>query len=282
LSENILTAKGVTFKYQDGTKALDNISIAIPGDGKIAVLGPNGAGKSTLFLHFNGILEPDDGSIMHWGNEVAYEKGGLEELRKKVGIVFEDPNSQLFSGSIFEEISFGPKNMGLSDEEIKRRVRRTMRITGIEDISNKPTHLLSHGQKKMVAIASIIAMQPEVIIFDEPTAGLDPVRADRILGFLEELRERGVTVIMSTHDVDLAYSWADYVFLLNEGEKLAEGRTDEVFREKDLIEEANLKSPWVLQIYNLLAKQGWVEENRIPGNKEELTGLIEEGNLKLT
>lgn len=275
MSGSALAARNVSFNYEDGTKALDGISIEIPEEKKVAVLGPNGAGKSTLFLHFNGILQCDEGSIFFRGNEVSYRKKDLKELRKKVGIVFEDPDSQLFSGSIYQEISFGPKNMGLSDEEVRRRVSKSMEITGTEKLSDKPTHLLSFGQKKMVAIASIIAMEPEVIIFDEPTAGLDPVRANQIVDFLDQLNERGITVIMSTHDVDLAYSWSDYVFLLGDGRKMVEGLTKEVFENQDLLEEVNLEKPWILEIFELLKKNDLIKENGSPQSKGELIEMIE-------
>lgn len=275
MSVSALAARNVSFNYEDGTKALDGISLEIPEEKKVAVLGPNGAGKSTLFLHFNGILQCDEGSIFFRGNEVSYRKKDLKELRKKVGIVFEDPDSQLFSGSIYQEISFGPKNMGLSDEEVRRRVSKSMEITGTEKLSDKPTHLLSFGQKKMVAIASIIAMEPEVIIFDEPTAGLDPARANQIVDFLDQLNERGITVIMSTHDVDLAYSWADYVFLLGDGRKMAEGLTKEVFENQGLLEEVNIEKPWILEIFELLKKNDLIKENGSPQSKGELIEMIE-------
>lgn len=268
-------ARKVTFNYEDGTRALDGISLDIPEDKKVAVLGPNGAGKSTLFLHFNGILKCDEGSILFRGSEISHRKKDLKQLRKKVGIVFEDPDSQLFSGSIYQEISFGPKNMGLSDEEVRRRVSRSMEVTGIENLSNKPTHLLSFGQKKMVSIASIIAMEPEVIIFDEPTAGLDPARTNQVVDFLDQLNRRGITIIMSIHNVNLAYSWADYVFLLNEGKKIAEGRAEEIFRDENLLKEANLEKPRVLEIFESLKRMNLVDGNSSPRNKGDLIQIIE-------
>lgn len=277
-----LEARKVTFRYEDGTKALDEISLDIPEDKKVAVLGPNGAGKSTLFLHFNGILKCDEGSILFRGSEISHRKKDLKKLRRKVGIVFEDPDSQLFSGSIYQEISFGPSNIGLSDEEVRRRVRRSMEITDIEDLSDKSTHLLSFGQKKMVSIASIIAMEPEVIIFDEPTAGLDPARANQIVDFLDRLNERDTTVIMSTHDVNLAYSWADYCFLLNEGKKTAEGRPEDLFRNDNLLEEVNLEKPGVLEIFESLKGTDLVNENGSPRNKGELIRMIERNSSELS
>lgn len=272
----------MTFSYEDGTKALDEISLDIPEDKKVAILGPNGAGKSTLFLHFNGILKCDEGSILFRGSEISHRKRDLKKLRRKVGIVFEDADSQLFSGSIYQEISFGPSNMGLSDEEVRRRVRRSMEITGIEDLSDKSTHLLSFGQKKMVSIASIIAMEPEVIIFDEPTAGLDPARSSRIVDFLDRLNERGTTVIMSTHDVNLAFSWSDYCFLLNEGKKKAEGRTENLFQNNNLLKEVNLEKPGVLKIFETLKRTDLVDGNGSPRNEEDLIRMIERNSSELS
>ena len=170
----ILELNNISFKYPDNTLAINNLSLRIKNNNKIAVLGENGSGKSTLFLILNGILKPFRGDFIFENKKLTYSKKELLELRKKVGIVFQDPDSQIFSASVFEEISFGPMNLGLPKNEIKSKVENAMKVLNITHLRDKPTHLLSYGEKKRVTIADILAMEPEIFIFDEPTSSLDP------------------------------------------------------------------------------------------------------------
>ncbi|KXS47841.1 MAG: cobalt/nickel transport system ATP-binding protein, partial [Halanaerobium sp. T82-1] len=215
LSKKVLEVENLVFNYPDGTNALDGLSLSIEKGKKIAILGANGAGKSTLFLHLNGILKPKQGNIKFRGKKISYKKKELQNLRKNIGIVFQDPDMQLFSSSVFQEISFGPLNLGLSEIQTRERVDEAMQIMEITDIKDKPTHLLSYGQKKRISIADILAMKPELIIFDEPTVWLDPKHSKEILGFINQINKKGTTVILSTHDVDLAYQWADYIYIFS-------------------------------------------------------------------
>ncbi|GFN23512.1 MAG: ATP-binding cassette domain-containing protein [Thermoanaerobacteraceae bacterium] len=272
--EAILAARDLEFTYPDGTAALRGLSLEIERGSKVAVLGPNGAGKSTLFLHFNGIFRPRRGKIFWQGQEVHYDRSSLAGLRQKVGIVFQDPDSQLFAASVFQEVSFGPLNVGLPSDEVKRRVEEAMAATGITDLADKPTHFLSYGQKKRVCIAAVLAMEPEVIILDEPTASLDPYLSSQVIGLMDEINRAGKTVVLSTHDVDLAYSWADRIFVLKSGQLLAGGRPEEVFLQSQMIQEAGLTLPWILEVYLELQKRGWSLGPRPPRCKEALWACL--------
>lgn len=274
MAEYILEARDVEFEYPDGTKALRGLSLGIEKGKKVAVLGPNGAGKSTVFLHFNGVLRPRRGKIRFSGQDVRYNHTSLMAIRKNVGIVFQDPDSQLFSASVFQEISFGPLNLGLPKEQVEKCVREAMAATGITDLEKKPTHLLSYGQKKRVSIADILAMEPSVIICDEPTAWLDPKHSQQVLELFDRINANGTTIIMSTHDVDIAYSWADYIFVIKDGAVAGEGTPEAVFEDGNLLELADLEKPWLIDVYNHLKDKGWLNGAPLPRKKEELFASI--------
>lgn len=274
--EAILETKGLSFSYLDGNPALVDVSISIPAGGRIAFLGPNGAGKTTLFLHFNGLMKPDRGKVYVAGREIRYDHASLLEVRKKVGIVFQDPDTQLFSASVRQEISFGPLNLGLPRDVVLRLVNKAMEETDITDLQDKPTHFLSYGQKKRVAIADILAMQPQVLICDEPTAWLDAGHARQVMGILNDINSQGVTVIISTHDVDLAYSWAKYIFVMKGGRVIGEGTPEKIFANSDLLQEAELARPALMDIYEELSAKGWVEPGPPPKDVDEFLARIRE------
>jgi len=275
MSEIILEARNIEFSYMDGTKAINNLSIKIPKGKKIAVLGNNGAGKTTLFLHFNGVHRPQKGEILYKDELVNYKKNQLRELRKNIGIVFQDPDNQLFSASVYQDVSFGPNNLGWGEEIIRKKIEEVMKQTGTWDLRDKPTHALSHGQKKRVAIAGVLAMEPEVIFLDEPTAGLDPIYSNNIMQLLDEFNQGERTVIVSSHNIDEVYSWADYVLIMHCGQIISEGVPEDVFRSQETIQKANLIKPWVLEIFDYL-----VEKNRIdlgiaiPKNREDIMKIL--------
>ncbi len=273
-----IETEGLEFSYIDGTKALANVSIRIPAGKKVAFLGPNGAGKTTLFLHFNGLVKPDRGKVYVSGKEVRYDRASLLEVRKKVGIVFQDPDTQLFSSSVKQEISFGPLNLGLSRELTEQRVRQAMEDTGILDLQDKPTHFLSYGQKKRVAIADILAMQPEVLVCDEPTAWLDVKHSRQIMGILDHCNARGATVIISTHDVDMAYAWSDYIFVMKDGQVIKEGVPLEIFSDRQVLQEAGLAKPVVFELSGELLGKGCLKEGAPAKSVEELISRIRKMN----
>lgn len=275
MRQYILEAQNMEFRYPDGTMALKGLTVGIEKGKKIAVLGSNGAGKSTLFLHFNGVFKPTKGKLLFKGREVSYNSKFLMELRKSVGIVFQDPDTQLFSASVLQEVSFGPINLKLPEREVRRRVDNAMEAVGISHLQSKPTHFLSYGQKKRVSIADILAMEPEVIIFDEPTDCLDPKHTLQIMDLFDDINKKGTTVILSTHDVDTAYSWADYILVMKDGGLIREGTPYEIFKDDELLRNTDLVKPVILEFFEELAACGCIAQGTsVPRSKEELLRAI--------
>ena len=254
MSDIILETKDLKYNYPDGTEALKGISIQIHEGEMISLMGTNGAGKSTLFLHFNGIIEPTSGTVEIEGEELKYNKKSLLKARSKVGIVFQNPDDQLFAPTVIEDVSFGPMNMGLSEEEVKARSLDALEKVGMADYTKKAPHHLSGGQKKRVAIAGILAMQPRIMVLDEPTSGLDPKGASKIMELLYDLNREGMTIIISTHDVDLVPLYSDDVKVITDGRIIKEGNCREVFTDHATIEEANLRLPWIAELFEKLSE----------------------------
>lgn len=213
-----LATKNLSFIYPDGTKALKNVNIEIKRGEKIAIIGPNGAGKSTLFSHFNGLSEPTSGHVEIDGEKVEYKKEKLLQVRQKVGIVFQDPNDQLFAPTVKEDIAFGPMNLGLDYDEVEKRIDESLKMVGMEGFENKTPHHLSGGQQKRIAIAGIVAMRPEIMILDEPTAGLDPEGVNKVLNILNKLNKEGMSIVISSHDIEMVNEFAEKIFVLYNGE----------------------------------------------------------------
>ena len=251
----ILEAKDLRYNYPDGTEAIRGINFKVEEGQMISILGPNGAGKSTFFLHFNGIIEPTSGEIIIDGKKLEYDKKSLLEARTKVGIVFQNPDDQLFAPTVFEDVAFGPMNMGLPEDEVKSRVEESLKVVGMAGYSQKAPHHLSGGQKKRVAIAGILAMKPRVMVLDEPTSGLDPNGASDIMQLLYDLNAEGMTIIVSTHDVDLVPMYSDNINVLRLGQILKQGNCREVFSDKEVIDKADLRLPWIGQLFELLDKE---------------------------
>ncbi len=259
---NIIETNNISYHYPDGTEALKNVNFTACRGKIVALLGPNGAGKSTLFLHFNGILKPTSGSITIDGEQLGYDKKDLMKVRQKVGIVFQNPDDQLFAPTVIEDVAFGPMNIGLTDEEIERRVKDSLKRVGMEGFENKAPHHLSGGQKKRVAIAGILAMQPEIMVLDEPTSGLDPRGASQIMHLLYDLNQDGMTIVISTHDVDLVPLYAYNVYIISEGEIIKQGNPAEVFEDVKTIRNANLRLPRIAHLMEILEK-----EDKLPFDK---------------
>ncbi len=271
MQEDLFKIHELSHLYPDGTRALKKLSLTIKQGRKIALLGNNGAGKSTLFLHLNGILRPTSGTIYFQGEEVKYNRSSIRSLRKQVGVVFQDPDSQLFSSSVVQDISFGPCNLGLSKEEVQKKVEWAMKQTEVEEFRDKPTHFLSLGQKKRVAIAGVLAMDPEVIILDEPTAGLDPYFSKQIMAVLDQIHEQQKTIILSTHDVDLAYQWADEIIVMHDGEVIGQGTPIEIFEQDELLRISHLDKPWIMEVFQcLIQSNALVPNTPVPKDKTEL------------
>lgn len=249
----VLCVKNLTYYYPKNKMALDDVSFEIyPGE-KVAVVGPNGAGKTTLFLHMNSTIK-SKGHIFINGKDVA-EMDPVRRV-KEVGIMFADPDNQLFMPTVFDDIAFGPLNLGLSKEEVEKRVAEAMEMTGVTELKTRVPHHLSLGQKKKVVLASIISMKPQVLVLDEPTANLDPKSKRDVLDIVNRLNAEGMTVIISTHDVNLLSELADKVYVLNK--KIIEtGTPREIFSNGNLLEENNLEASDIFKFFRLLADLGF-------------------------
>ena len=193
----LLEAQGLTYAYPGGVPALSGLDLKVERGRRLAILGPNGAGKTTLLLHLNGVLLPASGQVRLDGAAMGYSRGELSVWRRRVGLVLQDADDQLFAASVAEDVSFGPLNMGLSDEEARKRVDEAFAALSISDLAGRPTHMLSFGQKKRAAIAGAVAMRPEILLLDEPTAGLDPQGSALLLDVLRRLQAKGTTLVVT-------------------------------------------------------------------------------------
>lgn len=248
----VIQLENICYQYPDGTPALSHVSLAINRGEKVVLLGGNGAGKSTLFLLLNGILKPQQGTYYFEKEKVDWRKTTLKHLRTKIGILFQEPDNQLFAANVYEELSFGLLNLGLPEPAIRERIENTLSTVDLVRFDNRAPHLLSHGQKKRVAIAAIMAMNPDVFVFDEPLSGLDPAHSTQILGLFNQLNQQGKTLIVSTHDVNFGWSWADKVIAMQNGRLVKMGTPLEIFTDEELIRACQLEVPYLLRIYNHL------------------------------
>lgn len=265
----------LSYAYADGTEALTNISLQIPKGKKIALLGHNGAGKSTLFQHLNGILKPSAGSITFCHETLSYSRKALAALRQQVGIVFQDADNQLFSGTVKQDIAFGPLNLGWSQEKIEEKIAWAVAQTEIEALLDKPIHFLSVGQKKRVAMAGVLAMEPSVLLLDEPTAGLDNYYAAQFLQYLAKLENGQRTFLLATHDIALAYEWADQIIVMEAGKIIYNGDPIALFYQQEVLDQAHLERPWVFDITRALQQKKLLNANlSMPRSKEDLQKLI--------
>ena len=260
----MLEVRNIKYSYNKDYQALKGVSLKIERGQMVALLGKNGAGKSTLFLNLNGIYQPDEGKVFIDGEELKYDKKSLLKFRQKVGIVFQNPDDQIFAPTVEEDVAFGPLNLGLSMEEVQDRVEEALERVGMSGFEKKAPHHLSGGQKKRVAIAGILAMKPELMVLDEPTAGLDPQGVEDLSKLLNELNEEGITILISTHEVDLVPNYADKVFVLVDGLLIGEGTPKEIFAQPEILEKANLKVPIVTELFQQLEKDGFDMENDYP------------------
>lgn len=279
--EIILKADNLYYSYDDdNSHSLNGLSLEIGKGQKVAFMGANGSGKSTFFLCCTGILKPQKGQLFFKGKPYAYDKKSLLDLRSKVGIVFQDPDNQLFSASVYQEISFGILNLGVAPEEAKKEVEKVIDYLEITPFRHKPTHALSGGQKKQVSIADILVMHPDIIILDEPAAALDPKHTQMVNHIVDQMTEAGITVLMATHDVDYAYEWADEVILFHEGKVLLHGSPAQVFSNKRVLAQTNLEPPAVLELFESLCRKGILKASlEIPRNLKTLEQYIEEIKL---
>lgn len=254
--------ENLSHRYSDGTLALEDISLGFAKGERIALLGPNGSGKTTLLLHLNGILKPTSGKVYFEDKPLEYTSKSLLELRRRVGFVFQDPNDQLFAPTVKQDVAFGPLNLSQPADQVKKVVEEALRTVGMAEHADKPPHFLSLGEKKRVALAGVLAMQPEALIMDEPTSNLDPRATSEILHLLLRLnKELGLTLILATHDVDMVPLFANKLYILNKGKLVSEGSPGELFSDAELIRGVNLRSPRITHLFEVLKK-----ENNLPIN----------------
>ncbi|KEH96621.1 energy-coupling factor transporter ATPase [Clostridium massiliodielmoense] len=256
--------KNLTHIYMPGSpferKALDNVNVSIEDGEFVALIGHTGSGKSTLIQHINGLLKASSGNIIIDGVDITSEKVKLSEIRKKVGLVFQYPEYQLFEETIEKDIAFGPKNLGLNDEQVSKRVKKAMNIVGLdyEVYKDKSPFDLSGGQKRRVAIAGVVAMEPKVLILDEPAAGLDPKGREDILEKVKQLKEEyNMTIILVSHSMDDVAKIAERVLVMDKGKCILDGTIKEVFKKVDILESVGLAVPQVTYLVRALKRKGF-------------------------
>lgn len=276
MSEPVLVAlRGASFAYEDGPVVLSDLDFDVAEGRALALLGRNGSGKTTLMRLLSGGLRPRTGRLTVDGDPVGYDRKGLTRLRTTVQLVVQDPDDQLFAASVAQDVSFGALNLGLPDAQVRARVDEALTALDITALADRPTHLLSYGQRKRTAIAGAVAMRPRVLILDEPTAGLDPDGQERLLATLDQLRSSGTTVVMATHDVDLALRWADDAALLTPSGAHT-GPVAAVLARTDLLQQAGLRLPWGVAAGHLLRGQGLLAATAPgPRTPDELAALAD-------
>lgn len=240
--------EGLVYTYPDGAQALRGVDFKAEKGEKVVILGPNGAGKSTFFCNLNGVLMPTAGKVTVFGRELS--KPSLEEIRRRVGLVFQDPDDQLFAPRIWEDVAFGPRNMGFRGKELEARVSWALKALDIYHLRDSAPHKLSEGQKKLAAIAGVLAMDPEVVVLDEPTANLDPRSGEEVLALLEELNaEYDKTIIVSSHLVDSKAQWGDKFYVMDQGRMIKSGSSREILEDEELLKRTRLKAPITVKAY---------------------------------
>ena len=259
----MLKIEDLHYTYEDGTPALCGIDLEIEQGEFLAILGSNGSGKTTLIKHLNGLFRPSLGRVLLDGKPI--QSVADREVFSRIGIVFQDPNDQLFASTVEEDVAYGPTNMGLEPEEVKQRVHLALHQVHMQDLARKSIHALSHGQKKRVCVAGILAMRPQVIILDEPTAGLDPMGVHSLMHLLENLNKKErITMIMATHVVDLVPLFMSKMAILSKGKLLRHGTPGEVFGDRSAMAKAKLSLPLVAELMNILKTRDQVKLHHIP------------------
>lgn len=256
--------KGLKYTYSKGLpyekEALFSIDMLIYEGEAIGILGHTGSGKSTLIQHLNGILFPEKGEIKIFGEKIINDKKMLKNLRRLVGIVFQFPEDELFAETVYDEIAFGPKNLGLTQEEVNERVLTSLSEVGLnESYLNRSPFSLSGGEKRRVAIASILSMRPKILVLDEPTSGLDPLGREEILKLIKRLKEeKNVTIVLVSHSMEDVLSLVDRVYVLNNGKVVFEGDTISIFKDKEKVEQFDLCIPEIFILGEELKKEGFI------------------------
>jgi cobalt ECF transporter T component CbiQ len=274
-----IEVRGVTYHY-GSRQALNEISFMIRQGAKVALMGPNGAGKSTLISLLNGLEQPSSGEVDLLGQRMS--SSNAQTLRRRIGVVYQDPDDQIFSPTVGEDAAFGPRNLGLDEAAVQQRVAEALHAVGLEGFESRSPYELSYGQKRRVAIAGVLAMKPDVIVLDEPMAFLDPKSRDQLQQLLDAMHENGLTVIVATHDVDFAAEWATDVLIMKEGKLLASG-TPELLFDPELLSNADLHLPRLARPFRLLQEQEHVRPRTVQDAAQAIWQLVMRGGdaLKL-
>ena len=275
MEEKIIKVERLKFSYEKGKEILKGIDVEIKKGEKIAVLGNNGSGKTTFFMNLNGVYLFDEGNIYLKGRKIEKNKKDLNYLRENIGIVFQNPDNQIIGSTVYEELSFGLINLGLSKKEIGERIEEISQKLNLKKYLDTPPHYLSGGEKKRVCIGDIVAMNPEIIIFDEPTAELDQLNIKILEEILNDLSIEKKTIILSTHDIDFAFRFADRILVFSDGGIIGDGISEEIFKDTELLNKANLKKPIVFEIYEELLKKNIIKNcENIPRTVDQLKKII--------
>lgn len=235
----IVDVRGVAYAYPDGHQALFGVNLHVHRGERVALLGPNGSGKTTLMLHLNGILAPGAGTVTVSGLDVV--RPNLAEIRRRVGVVFQDPDDQLFMPTVWQDVAFGPANLGLRDAALEDRVRQALDAVGMSDHASRPPHHLSFGQRRRVAVATVLAMRPDILVLDEPTSNLDPASRRELTEILDSLE---VTLLIVTHDLPYALQLCERSVILDEGVIVADGATRDLLADRELMAAHRLELPF--------------------------------------
>ncbi|MBB3195491.1 energy-coupling factor ABC transporter ATP-binding protein [Roseateles terrae] len=270
----LIELRSASYCYPDGSQGLHDCSLALRAGSRNALLGANGAGKTTLMQHLNGLLQPDQGGL-HWqGQPVRYSRDGLRRLRQQVGLVFQNPDRQLFSAHVEEDVSFGPLNLGLPEAEVRQRVAESLAAVGMSVHARSPVHHLSFGQKKRVCLAGVLAMRPQLLVLDEPMAGLDlPMQKD-LQRLLDGLVAQGVTVLVSTHDAAFAADWADEIHVMAQGRCQLSRPVDALLTQPQAWLDVGQSPPEVMALHAELVRQGVLPAVPVPRSIERLLAAL--------
>lgn len=259
------------FRYPDGTSALENVNLDISKGESVVILGPNGAGKTTLLLHLNGILRPRQGRMKILGQKL--EEADLREIRRKVGLLFQGPDDQLFMPTVYDDVAFGPLNLGCSEREVEERVSEALKKVNLPNCRQKSPHQLSYGEKRKVSLATILSMYPNVLVLDEPTANLDPASRLELIDLIRELNQEGKTIITATHDVNTACEIADRIYILNRT-IVAQGKRSKVFSHPAKLRANGLEPPAVTRLFEKLKELGLFPNKELPSTMEEAVNSL--------
>ena len=256
MSHHLVEAIDLHYSYPDGSHALNGINFRITHGESVAIVGANGAGKSTLLQHLNGYLWPTSGEVRI--GDYPLTRKNLPDVRRSVGMVFQDSDDQLFMPTVLEDVAFGPLNLGLPEHEVLQQVESTLQQVGVLHLKNRPPHRLSSGEKRLVTIAAVLAMSPDVLVLDEPSAGLDPRSRRQIIQWLSQYRH---TKILASHDLDLVLELCQRTIVLSEGRVLADGSTLDIFKDQSLLERSHLEQPFSLQGCPVCRKDSKADEH---------------------